>query len=76
MAEIYDRSMIFGIRCHMSIHVQLYAYMTLISENMTQNTKNEGKMQFFKQKCKENKISNFNIITYMILENDGKMILK
>ena len=60
----------------MSVHVQLYAYMTLIPENMTQNTKNDGKMQFFKQKCKENKISNFNIITYMILENDGKMILK
>ena len=37
MAEISDRSMIFGLLCRMSIHVQLYAYMTLISKNMIEN---------------------------------------
>ena len=37
MAEISDRSSIFGILCHVSIHVQLYAYVALTLENMIKN---------------------------------------
>ena len=41
VAEIYDWSTILGLWCHMSVHVQLYAYMTLIYENMTKNSRNK-----------------------------------
>ena len=43
VAEISDRSTIFGLWCHMSVHMQLYAYMTLIFENMTKNRKTKDK---------------------------------
>ena len=61
MAEISDRLIIFGLLCLVSIHVQLYAYMTLISENMTKKPKTEGKMRFFEQKCAQNDILKFDI---------------
>ena len=34
----------------MSADMKLYAYMTLIFENVTKNSKNEGKREFFDQK--------------------------
>ena len=41
VAEISDRSTIFGLWYHMSIHVQLYAYMTLVWKNMIKNSKTD-----------------------------------
>ena len=58
----------------MSIHVQLYAYMTSISANMTKNSKNEGKMRFFKQKCAQNGISKFVIRICLSIKNHEKML--
>ena len=51
VAEISDRSTIFGLRYHMSVHVQLYAYITLIYKNMGKNAKNVLKMWFLELKC-------------------------
>ncbi len=74
VAEISDRSTIFGLWCHMSIHVQLYAYMTPISKYMTKISKNEGKMRFFEQKCAQNDISKFFIPICLIIKNHEKML--
>ena len=40
----------------MSVDMQLYAYMMLIFENMTKNSKNEEKFEFFDQKSDQNDI--------------------
>ena len=74
VAEISDRSTIFGLRCHMSIHVQLYAYITFIFENMTKNSKNEEKMRFFEQKCAQNGISKFVIPICLSIKNHEKIL--
>ena len=42
--------------------MQLYAYVTLISENMIKNSKNEGKIEFFDQKSDKNDISKFDML--------------
>ena len=47
----------------MNVYVKLYAYITLIFENITKNSKNEGKVRFFEQKCAQNGISKFVIPT-------------
>ena len=57
----------------MSDHVQLYAYMTLISENMIKNSKIEGKMCFFDPKSDQNGISKFDMLIYCIIKNHEKM---
>ena len=59
----------------MSVHVQLYAYMTLIIENMTKNAKNVPKMRFFELKCDKNDISKFDMIICFYLKNHEKMIM-
>ena len=58
----------------MSIHVQLYVYMTIISENMTKNPKNVGKMRFFIKKCAQNGISKFVIPICLSIKNHEKML--
>ena len=56
--------------------MQLYAYMTLIFENMTKNPKNEGKIEFFDQKSDQNDIKNFHMMICCIIKNHEKMILR
>ena len=75
MAEISDRSTIFGLWCHINVHVKLYAYMIIISENMTKNSKNDGKMRFLEQKCAQNGISKFDMPLYFYIKNRQKMFL-
>ena len=58
----------------MSIHVQLYVYMTIISENMTKNPKNVGKMRFFIKKCAQNGISRFVIPIWSSIKNHEKIL--
>ena len=55
--------------------MQLYAYMTLIFENMTKNSKNIGKKQVFGQKSDENDISKFDMLIYYSIKNHEKMML-
>ena len=50
VVEISDWSTIFSIWCHMSVHIKLYAYMTLIYENMIKNAKNMPKIRFLYNK--------------------------
>ena len=59
----------------MSVHMQLYAYLTLIFENMTKNSKNKGKKQFFDQKSDENDISKFDMVICWSIKNHEKMML-
>ena len=75
VAEISDRSTIFGLWCHMSVDMQLYAYMTLIFENMTKNSKNKGKNHFFHQKSDKNDISKFDMVICWSIKNHEKMML-
>ena len=75
VAEISDRSTIFGLWCHMSRHMQLYAYMTLISENMIKNAKNVPKIRFLELKCSKNDISKLNMMLCLGIKNHEKMIL-
>ena len=58
----------------MSIHVQLYVYMKIISENITKNPKNVGKMRFFIKKCAQNGISKFVIPICLSIKNHEKML--
>ena len=55
--------------------MQLYAYMTLIFENMTKNSKNKGKKQFFDKKSDKNDISKFDMLICWSIKNHEKMIL-
>ena len=75
MAEISDRSMIFGLWCHMSVHIKLYAYMTLIFENMIKNSKIMLKMRFLQLKYAQNGISKFDMLIYFYVKNHQKMLL-
>ena len=75
VAEISDRSTIFGLWCHMSVHIKLYAYMTLIFENMIKNSKNVLKMRFFEQNYAKNDISKFYMSIYIYVKNCQKMVL-
>ena len=59
----------------MNVDMQLYAYMTLIFENMTKNSKNKGKMQFFHQKSDKNDISKFDMVICWSIKNHEKMML-
>ena len=55
--------------------MELYAYMTLIFENMIKNSKNKGKSNFFHQKSDENDISKFEMVICWSIKNHGKMML-
>ena len=76
VAEISDRSTIFGLWCHMSVHIKLYAYMTFIYENMIKNSKNVPKIRFLELKCAQNGISKFDMPIYFYIKNRQKMFLE
>ena len=59
----------------MSVDMQLYAYMTLISENMIKNAKNVPKIGFLELKCSKNDISKLNMMLFLGIKNHEKMIL-
>ena len=59
----------------MSDHIKLYAYMTLIFENMIKNSKNVPRMRFFEQNYPENDISRFDMLIYIYAKNCQKMVL-
>ena len=59
----------------MSVHVQLYAYMTLISKNMTQNQNNVPKIRFLELKCAKNDILKFDMMVCLSIKNHVKMVL-
>ena len=59
----------------MSVDIQLYAYMTLIFENMTKKSKNKGKNHFFHQKSDKNDISKFDMVICWSIKNHEKMML-
>ena len=56
--------------------MKLYANIALIFENMTKNSKNEGKIEFFDQKSNQNDIKNFHRMICCIIKNHEKMILR
>ena len=55
--------------------MQLYAYMTLIFENMIKNSKIMLKMRFLELKCAQNDISKFDMPIYFYVKNRQKMLL-
>ena len=59
----------------MSVDIQLYAYMTLIFENMTKKSKNKGKSNSFHQKSDENYISKFDMVICWSIKNHKKMMI-
>ena len=59
----------------MSVYMKLYAYMTLIFENMIKNSKNEGKRWFFDQKSDQNDISKFDMFMCCSIKNHEKIVL-
>ena len=65
VAEISDRSTIFGLWCHMNVHIKLYAYMTLIFENMIKKMIFITKMSDFHQK--KNHLSDIKVFIFLIL---------
>ena len=59
----------------MSVHIKLYAYMTLIFENMIKNSKIMLKMRFLELKCAQNGISKFDMLIYFYVKNRQEMLL-
>ena len=55
--------------------MKLYAYITLIFENMAKNSKNKGKIHFFHQKSDKNDNSKFDMLIYCNMKNHEKMML-
>ena len=55
--------------------MKLYAYMTLIFENMIKNSKIMLKIRFLELKCAQNGISKFDMPIYFYVKNRQKMLL-
>ena len=75
VTEMSDRSTIFGLWCHMSVYLQSYAYITLISENMIKNSKTEEKMCVFYPESNQNDISKFDMLICWNIKNHEKILL-
>ena len=63
------------IWCHINVHMQLYAYMTLIYENIIKKPKNVPKMWFLELKCAKNDISKFDMMLCLGIQNHVKIVL-
>ena len=60
----------------MSVHVQLYAYITLIYKNMGKNAKNVPKMLFLELKLIKNDTLKFSMMLCLDIKNHVKLVLK